>query len=202
MCCLPLPVHPAPTFTANIAPRGMRIAAVCTRASGPTHLCVPCSHLSACVQAPSAPGCLLVAWCSLVSLQPSMKCCLSHSIARPCACCRLQSPSRTFVFLPPAPSSSFRTFHSFCSPFCRPAAILMLWNVPGAFLAGCLFTTFVSWGVFPETVSNGGLVPDKVAYAPKFTETAGSLSFHWSPNVGRVVGAFVTFLCESESKLE
>ncbi|KAL4858275.1 Adenine/guanine permease AZG1 [Chlorella vulgaris] len=73
-------------------------------------------------------------------------------------------------------------------------AILMLWNVPGAFLAGCLFTTFISWGVFPETVSNGGLVPDKVAYAPKFTETAGALSFHWSPNVGRVVGAFVTFL--------
>lgn len=55
------------------------------------------------------------------------------------------------------------------------AAILMLWNIPAAFIAGTLFTTFISWIRFPQKVSNGGLVPDKVAYAPHFT---GELCLH------------------------
>ncbi|PSC74630.1 adenine guanine permease AZG1 [Micractinium conductrix] len=73
-------------------------------------------------------------------------------------------------------------------------SILMLWNVPSAFLTGCLFTTFIAWIRFPNKVSQGGLVPDKVAYAPSFSETAGSLSFDWSGQVGPLVGALVTFL--------
>lgn len=47
-----------------------------------------------------------------------------------------------------------------------------------------------------DKVSEGGLVPDKVAYAPTFSETAGALSFHWGGQVGPLIGAFVTFLCE------
>jgi hypothetical protein len=31
------------------------------------------------------------------------------------------------------------------TPSALPAAILMLWNVPSAFLTGCLFTTFIAW---------------------------------------------------------
>lgn len=73
-------------------------------------------------------------------------------------------------------------------------AILMLWNIPAAFIAGTLFTTFIAWIRFPNKVSEGGLVPDKVAYVPHFTETAGALSFNWSGHVGPLVGALVTFL--------
>lgn len=75
-----------------------------------------------------------------------------------------------------------------------PAAILLLWNVPGALICGTLFTTFIAWVRFPQKVSNGGLVPDQVAYAPHFTETAGALSFNWGGQVGKLVGALVTFL--------
>ena len=45
----------------------------------------------------------------------------------------------------------------------------MLWNIPAAFIAGTLFTTFIAWIRFPNKVSEGGLVPDKVAYVPHFT---------------------------------
>ena len=57
----------------------------------------------------------------------------------------------------------------------------MLWNVPSAFMMGVLFTTFISWIVFPEKVSEGGLVPDKVAYAPVFSgeqPAAGACLMH------------------------
>ena len=42
-------------------------------------------------------------------------------------------------------------------------------------------------------------VPDKVAYLPKFTETAGSLSFDWSGDVGVLIGATISFLCACHS---
>ena len=42
-------------------------------------------------------------------------------------------------------------------------------------------------------------VPDKVAYLPKFTETAGSLSFDWGGDVGVLIGATISFLCACQS---
>ncbi len=57
------------------------------------------------------------------------------------------------------------------------AAILMLWNIPGALLMGCLFTTFISWIRFPETVSNGGLVSHLIrpTHAPAVAEQTDAL---------------------------
>ncbi|KAG2495504.1 hypothetical protein HYH03_006448 [Edaphochlamys debaryana] len=60
---------------------------------------------------------------------------------------------------------------------------------------GIFFTMFISWMKFPEKLSTGnGLVPDKVAYAPKFTATAGSLDFAWGDQTGKLIEAFITFL--------
>jgi hypothetical protein len=48
--------------------------------------------------------------------------------------------------------------HRGASTLLPAAAILMLWNVPGSFLIGILFTTFISWIRFPDRVADGGLV--------------------------------------------
>lgn len=40
----------------------------------------------------------------------------------------------------------------------------------------------------------GGLVPDKVVDVATFSETAFSLDFNWSGNVGTMVGALITYL--------
>lgn len=45
----------------------------------------------------------------------------------------------------------------------RAAAILLVWNVNGAFIMGIFFTMFISWIKFPQKQSQGGLVPDKVS---------------------------------------
>lgn len=37
-----------------------------------------------------------------------------------------------------------------------------MWNVNGAFIIGIFFTMFASWAKFPQKMSEGGLVPDKV----------------------------------------
>jgi AGZA family xanthine/uracil permease-like MFS transporter len=42
------------------------------------------------------------------------------------------------------------------------AGILLVWNVNGAFIIGIFFTMFASWAKFPQKMSEGGLVPDKV----------------------------------------
>ncbi|KIZ07632.1 putative MFS transporter, AGZA family, xanthine/uracil permease [Monoraphidium neglectum] len=73
-------------------------------------------------------------------------------------------------------------------------AILLVWNVSGAFIAGIFFTMFISWIKFPAKQSMGGLVPDTVVDVAYFTETAFSLDFKWGANTGTLVGALVTFL--------
>eukprot|EP00198_Chlamydomonas_reinhardtii_P009149 XP_001698486.1 xanthine/uracil/vitamin C permease [Chlamydomonas reinhardtii] len=74
-------------------------------------------------------------------------------------------------------------------------AILLCWNINGAFIMGIFFTMFISWIKFPEKISTGqGLVPDKVAYLPKFQETAGAIDFQWGSQTGDLIIAFVTFL--------
>ncbi|KAK9830128.1 hypothetical protein WJX72_009909 [[Myrmecia] bisecta] len=72
--------------------------------------------------------------------------------------------------------------------------ILLLWNINGAFIFGILFTMFISWIKFPDKVGSGGLVPPKGADIPHFSATAGSLSFHWAGNTGKLIEAFITFL--------
>ena len=59
---------------------------------------------------------------------------------------------------------------------------------------GILFVLFIGWIKFPHHLDNGGLVPNKGVAAPTLSQTAGSLSFHWQPNVGTLVGGFITFL--------
>lgn len=73
-------------------------------------------------------------------------------------------------------------------------AILLVWNVSGAFIAGIFFTMFISWIKFPAKQSAGGLVPDRVVDVAYFTETAFHLDFHWGENTGTLIGALVTFL--------
>lgn len=73
-------------------------------------------------------------------------------------------------------------------------AILLIWNVDGAFIIGIFFTMFISWMKFPDYIDEGGLVPRKVAYGPKFTETAGALDFDWADNRKDLFVAFLTFL--------
>ncbi|KAI8469218.1 MAG: xanthine/uracil/vitamin C permease [Monoraphidium minutum] len=73
-------------------------------------------------------------------------------------------------------------------------AILLVWNISGAFIAGIFFTMFISWIKFPARQSAGGLVPDRVVDIAYFTETAFSLDFNWGANTPTLVGAFVTFL--------
>jgi adenine/guanine/hypoxanthine permease len=41
--------------------------------------------------------------------------------------------------------------------------ILMIWNLNGAFIIGILFTTFISWAKFPDSLDAGGMVPTKFA---------------------------------------
>ena len=60
--------------------------------------------------------------------------------------------------------------------------------------AGILFVLFIGWIKFPHHLDKGGLVPNKGVAAPTLSQTAGSLSFHWQPNVGTIVGGFITFL--------
>lgn len=64
----------------------------------------------------------------------------------------------------PTPVPEHAPLPTMLLPALPDAAILMLWNIPGAFLMGCLFTTFISWIRFPETVSNGGLVSHLIRY--------------------------------------
>ncbi|PNH13010.1 Adenine/guanine permease AZG1 [Tetrabaena socialis] len=74
-------------------------------------------------------------------------------------------------------------------------AILLCYNISGAFIMGIFFTMFISWMKFPEKIStNLGLVPDRVAYRPKFIETAGAINFAWGNQTGELIEAFVTFL--------
>ena len=73
--------------------------------------------------------------------------------AKPCNACQIMRQ------LPPAGSAGRRPRFP-PAPLC--AAILMLWNVPSAFLMGTLFTTFISWIRFPDKVSAGGLVSGMV----------------------------------------
>ncbi|KAG2449606.1 hypothetical protein HYH02_005139 [Chlamydomonas schloesseri] len=74
-------------------------------------------------------------------------------------------------------------------------AILLCWNINGAFIMGIFFTMFISWMKFPSKISTGqGLVPDKVAYLPKFQETAGAIDFNWGDKTGDLIIAFITFL--------
>jgi hypothetical protein len=47
-------------------------------------------------------------------------------------------------------------------PLLLLAGILLVWNVNGAFIIGIFFTMFASWAKFPQKMSDGGLVPDKV----------------------------------------
>ena len=61
-------------------------------------------------------------------------------------------------------------------------------------VVGILFVLFIGWIKFPHHLDNGGLVPNKGVAAPTLSQTAGALSFHWQPNVGTIVGGFITFL--------
>lgn len=73
-------------------------------------------------------------------------------------------------------------------------AILLIWNIDGAFIIGIFFTMFISWMKFPDYIDEGGLVPRKVAYAPAFKATAGSADFDWSGHEKDLFVAFLTFL--------
>lgn len=74
--------------------------------------------------------------------------------------------------------------------------ILMVWELNGALIAGILFTTFISWIIFPNKLdaTPPGLVPPKFAAVPSWSATAGQLNFNWGDNTGRLVGALFTFL--------
>ncbi|KAK9805952.1 hypothetical protein WJX73_008142 [Symbiochloris irregularis] len=74
--------------------------------------------------------------------------------------------------------------------------ILLLWNINGAFIFGIFFTMFLSWIIFPHYQGGDppGPIPTKGVAAPKFTTTAGALSFDWGPHTGKLVEAFITFL--------
>ncbi len=47
---------------------------------------------------------------------------------------------------------------------------------------------------FPDKISQGGLVPDKVAFKPEFIETAGAIDFAWGSKTSDLFTAFITFL--------
>jgi hypothetical protein len=55
---------------------------------------------------------------------------------------------------------------------------------------------FISWMKFPEKMSTGnGLVPDKVAYVPRFESIRPfTLDFNWGPHTKDLGVAFLTFL--------
>ncbi|WIA12239.1 hypothetical protein OEZ85_012305 [Tetradesmus obliquus] len=72
--------------------------------------------------------------------------------------------------------------------------VLLVWNVNGAFIIGIFFTMFASWAKFPQKMSEGGLVPDKVVDVARFTKTAGALDFNWGANTGELIGALMMFL--------
>lgn len=76
-------------------------------------------------------------------------------------------------------------------------AILMLWDIHGAFIIGIFFTTFISWIKFPgklNSKTDPGLVPSDVAGVPKFTTTLGVVDFNWGENTNDLIGAFFLFL--------
>lgn len=74
--------------------------------------------------------------------------------------------------------------------------ILLVWELNGALIAGILFTTFISWIIFPNKLDADppGLVPSQFANVPSWSDTAGKLDFNWGDNTGRLVGALFTFL--------
>lgn len=72
--------------------------------------------------------------------------------------------------------------------------LLVVWNIPGAFIIGIFFTMFISWGVFPEKIGSGGLVPNQIVGMPQYDQTVFKMDFAWGDNTGTLVGALITFL--------
>lgn len=60
--------------------------------------------------------------------------------------------------------------------------------------AGILFTSFISWILFPDKIQDGGLVPNSFAAVPSLATTGFALDFNWGDNTGRLIGAVFTFL--------